>query len=85
MCIAGGVLGTHRDVDPVLAASLRRAGVCLYAAVFLILIPVHVGAWTYRWHLRSYRRSVSFMAFDLSGLTVTLASCFSASPLPYRF
>lgn len=59
LCIAGGVLGTHRDADQVMAASLRRAGVCLYAAVYLILIPIHIGAWTYRWHLRSYRRSVS--------------------------
>ena len=69
LCIAGGVLGLHTAANQVMAASLRRAGVCLYAAVFLIMIPVHIGAWTYRWHLRSYRRSVSFSLLSIHGFT----------------
>lgn len=59
LCIAGGVLGikttTHQNVPMI----LRRAGVCMYAGMYVILFMVHIGTWTYRWHLRSYRRNVS--------------------------
>ena len=59
LCIAGGVLATNEDTNQDMATALRRAGVCVYAGIFAILLGVHVGTWTYRWHLRSYRRSVS--------------------------
>lgn len=59
LCIAGGVLATTEGANQDVATALRRAGVCVYAGVFAILIAVHIGTWTYRWHLRSYRRSVS--------------------------
>jgi len=86
LCIAGGVLGTHKDADQLMAASLRRAGVCLYAAFFLILIPVHIGVWTYRWHLRSYRRSLLFgicLALPFLGARIAYAviSAFSSLDL----
>jgi len=63
LCVAGGVLGMNKDANQVIAATLRRAGVCIYAAVFINLIPVHIGAWTYRWYLRSYRRNLLFGIF----------------------
>jgi len=62
LCIAGGVIATQ-DADQNVATALRRAGVCVYAGIFAILIAVHIGTWTYRWHLRSYRRSVSSFPF----------------------
>jgi len=58
LCIAGGVLATTEGANQDMATALRRAGVCVYAGIFVILLGVHIGTWTYRWHLRSYRRSV---------------------------
>jgi len=65
LCIAGGVIAMQ-TADQTLPAALRRAGVGIYAGIFAILIPVHIGTWTYRWHLRSYRRSL------LYGITAAL-------------
>lgn len=61
LCIAGGVLGIQATANQNLATILRRAGVCLYAGMYVILFMVHIGTWTYRWHLRSYRRNVSYI------------------------
>lgn len=60
LCLAGGVLGAKPDAaNQTIPTVLRRAGVCIYAAMYLFLFATHIGTWTYRWHLRSYRRSVS--------------------------
>lgn len=59
LCIAGGVLGGEATANQNVATTLRRAGVCLYAGIYVVLFAVHIGTWTYRWHLRSYRRHVS--------------------------
>ena len=58
LCLAGGILGTQNSNQRT-ATILRRVGVCVYAAMYAILVPVHIGTWSYRWHLRSYRRNVS--------------------------
>ncbi|KAF9524080.1 hypothetical protein CPB83DRAFT_641078 [Crepidotus variabilis] len=61
LCLAGGVLGAKPDAaNQTIPTILRRAGVCIYAAVYLFLFATHIGTWTYRWHLRSYRRSLLF-------------------------
>jgi len=59
LCIAGGVLGGQIAANHHTATLLRRVGVCIYAGVYVALFAVHIGTWTYRWHLRSYRRNVS--------------------------
>jgi len=66
LCIAGGVLGTQPTANQNIASTLRRAGVCVYAGMYVILFGTHIGTWTYRWHLRSYRRNL------LWGITVAL-------------
>ncbi|PPQ88083.1 hypothetical protein CVT25_014381 [Psilocybe cyanescens] len=66
LCVAGGILNGQAAADQNLATSLRRAGVCIYAGIYVILFGVFIGTWTYRWHLRSYRRSLLF------GLTCAL-------------
>ena len=61
LVVAGGVLGNPQTPSKeTMATALRRAGTCLYAATYVVLFITHIGAWTYRWHLRSYRRSLLF-------------------------
>ncbi|KAF8973542.1 hypothetical protein BDZ97DRAFT_1690735 [Flammula alnicola] len=82
VCIAGGVISANQN----LATALRRAGVCIYAGVYVILFMVHIGTWTYRWHLRSYRRNLLIgISFALPFLGVRIAyavlAAWSASDL----
>ncbi|PPQ64729.1 hypothetical protein CVT26_002673 [Gymnopilus dilepis] len=86
LCIAGGVLGGEANANHTLATTLRRAGVCVYAGIYVMLFGVHVGTWTYRWHLRSYRRhllaGITF-AFPFLGVRLAYAviAVFSSSDL----
>jgi len=67
LSIAGGVLGSPTSVSPSNAAlPLREAAAILFAVFFVIDFFAHIGAWTYRWHLRSYRRRL------LSGISAAL-------------
>ncbi|XP_006454590.1 hypothetical protein AGABI2DRAFT_182557 [Agaricus bisporus var. bisporus H97] len=50
--ITGGVLGKH------VGFVLRRVGSGIYGGMYVFLVLVHLGAWTYRWHLKSYRRKL---------------------------
>ena len=59
VCVAGGILGTQATANQNVASILRRVGVCMYAGIYVIIVGTHIGTWTYRWHLRSYRRNVS--------------------------
>jgi len=61
MVIAGGILGDNVDKAST-GRALRQAGVCLYAVMYIILTAVQMGAWTYRWHLKSYRRNVRILS-----------------------
>jgi len=86
LCIAGGVLGTHPNANQVMAASLRRAGVCVYAAVFLCLVAVHIGAWTHRFNLKRHRHSMLMgicLVVPFLGVRISYAiiSAFSSSDL----
>ncbi|RXW23831.1 hypothetical protein EST38_g2025 [Candolleomyces aberdarensis] len=59
LTIAGGILGS--PVSPNTGTTgwiLRRAGACVYAVVYLLLILAFFGTFSYRWHLRSYRRNL---------------------------
>lgn len=59
--VAGGILGTHiAPKSGHIGLTLRRAGAGIFAGVYVLLVLAHVGAWTYRWQLRHYRRHVSF-------------------------
>ena len=60
LSIAGGVLGSPTSLPPpsTSALPLREAAAGLFAAFFVILFFANIAAWTYRWHLRSYRRNV---------------------------
>jgi len=76
LCIAGGVLGTQAAANQNLATILRRAGVCVYLGMYLIILMVHIGTWTYRWHLRSYRRNLLWgtsVALPFLGVRMTYA------------
>ena len=56
---AGGAIGDMANANTSLATALHRAGVCIFVAAYIFIAGLHIAAWTYRWHLRSYRRSVS--------------------------
>lgn len=57
--IAGGILGTHVAPNQGnIGFILRRVGSGIYGGIYILLVLVHIGAWTYRWHLKSYRRRV---------------------------
>ena len=59
LSIAGGALGSPTSLSPsTVALTLREAAAGLFAGFFVIDFFAHIGAWTYRWHLRSYRRNV---------------------------
>ena len=59
LSIAGGVLGSPTSLPPSnVALTLREAAAGLYAGFFVIGFFAHIGAWSYRWYLRSYRRNV---------------------------
>lgn len=62
LCIAGGVLST-KNGSPNTAIAVRRAGVCILAVLYVALFMAHLGSWTYRWYMRSYRRNVSKSTF----------------------
>ncbi|KAF8807678.1 hypothetical protein BYT27DRAFT_7189766 [Phlegmacium glaucopus] len=57
LSIAGGVLGSPASLShSKVALILREAAAGVYAGFYVVVFMVHIGAWTYRWHLRSYRR-----------------------------
>ncbi|KAF8898493.1 hypothetical protein BD779DRAFT_1484235, partial [Infundibulicybe gibba] len=65
--IAGGLLGTH--VSPTQGTTgwiLRRAGSGIFGAAYILIFIAHGAAWSYRHHLRSYRRRL------LSGMSLAL-------------
>jgi len=67
LSIAGGVLGSPTSLAPSTAAlPLREAAAGIFAGFFVIDFFANIGAWTYRWHLRSYRRNL------LGGVSVAL-------------
>ncbi|KDR85289.1 hypothetical protein GALMADRAFT_234063 [Galerina marginata CBS 339.88] len=87
LCIAGGVLGGQAAANQNLATILRRAGVCVYAGIYVILFMAHIGTWTYRWHLRSYRRSLLFgisIALPFLGVRMAYAVLAAWSSLDLR-
>ncbi|KAF9056461.1 hypothetical protein BJ165DRAFT_1522368 [Panaeolus papilionaceus] len=59
LTIAGGIINA-RPAQQNTGLILRRAGASLFAAVYVSLFLTHVGTWSYRWHLRSYRRNLLF-------------------------
>ena len=63
--IAGGLLGSH--VAPKHGSAglaLRRMGACVFALSFLLIVFVHFGALTYRWHIRAHRRQVKILKLN---------------------
>ncbi|KAF4623483.1 hypothetical protein D9613_002065 [Agrocybe pediades] len=86
LCIAGGVIGGQAAANQHTATLLRRVGVCIYAGVYVALFAVHIGTWTYRWHLRSYRRNLLWgisIALPFLGVRMAYAvlAAFSATDL----
>jgi len=59
LSIAGGALGSPTSLSSSkVALTLREASAGFFAGFFVIDFLVHIGAWTYRWYLRSYRRKL---------------------------
>ncbi|KAF9458735.1 hypothetical protein BDZ94DRAFT_1225790 [Collybia nuda] len=64
---AGGVLGTHVSPDQGhIGLILRRVGAGVFSGLYVLLLLAHIGAWTYRFQMRYYRRKL------LWGLTIAL-------------
>ncbi|KAJ3549282.1 hypothetical protein NMY22_g941 [Coprinellus aureogranulatus] len=59
LTIAGGILGSHVSPNSGNAGwILRRAGASVYGAVYLLILCAFFGTFSYRWHLRTYRRNL---------------------------
>lgn len=59
LTVAGGVLGTHVSPDQgPIGLILRRVGAGIFAGLYVLLFLAHIGAWTYRFQMRYYRRKV---------------------------
>jgi hypothetical protein len=59
LAIAGGILGSPVSPDDAdIGTTLRRVSSCVYAGVWVLLVLAFFGTFSYRWHLRSYRRNV---------------------------
>lgn len=58
LSIAGGILGSPVAENENVGSILRKAAACLYAGVYILLVLAYFGTFSYRWHLRSYRRNV---------------------------
>jgi len=75
--VAGGILGTHiAPQSGHIGLTLRRIGVAIFGGVYVLLVLVHIGAWTYRWHLRHYRRH---LLYGISTATPFLGVCVAYS------
>lgn len=60
LSIAGGILGSPvAPANANIGVILRRTGACVYGGVYVLLLAAFFGTFSYRWHLRSYRRNVS--------------------------
>lgn len=59
LSIAGGALGSPTSLSQSkVGLSLREAAAGIYVGFYVGAFLAHIGAWTYRWQLRSYRRSL---------------------------
>ncbi|KAF5355731.1 hypothetical protein D9756_004029 [Leucocoprinus leucothites] len=59
LSVAGGLLGTHVAPNQGdIGFILQRASSGIYGVLYIFQVLVHIGAWTYRWHLKSYRRKL---------------------------
>ncbi|EAU92636.1 hypothetical protein CC1G_01681 [Coprinopsis cinerea okayama7 len=59
LAIAGGILGSPVSPDDAdIGTTLRRVSSCVYAGVWVLLVLAFFGTFSYRWHLRSYRRNL---------------------------
>ncbi|KAF9454997.1 hypothetical protein P691DRAFT_691235 [Macrolepiota fuliginosa MF-IS2] len=59
LTIAGGLVGTFiAKSKGNVGFILRRVGAGVYGGLYILIVLVHFGAWTYRWHLKNYRRKL---------------------------
>lgn len=59
LSIAGGILGSTVSPNTGNVGSiLRKAAACIYGGVYILLVMAYFGTFSYRWHLRSYRRNL---------------------------
>jgi hypothetical protein len=58
LTIAGGILGSPVANNENVGSILRKAAACVYAGIYIFLVLAYFGTFSYRWHLRSYRRNV---------------------------
>ncbi|KAJ3575921.1 hypothetical protein NP233_g797 [Leucocoprinus birnbaumii] len=75
LSIAGGLLGTHVAPNQGnVGFILRRVASGVYGGLYILQVLVHFGAWTYRWHLKSYRRKLLWgISFGLIPLGARVA------------
>lgn len=61
LSIAGGLLGSRvAPTQGEIGFILRRVSSGIYGGLYLSQVLMHFGAWSYRWHLKIYRRRVSY-------------------------
>ena len=66
LTIPGGLLGTH--VNPKqghTGLTLRRVSAGVFAGLYVVLFFAHLGCWTYRFQMRTYRFKVGFCSYIL--------------------
>jgi hypothetical protein len=61
LTIPGGILGTHASpTQGHTGMTLRRVSAGIYAGLYVVLFTAHIGCWTYRYQMRTYRFKVDF-------------------------
>ena len=85
--IAGDDLGTDL-AHPSQAHTgmiLRRAAAIIFGFLWVLLVFVHIGCWTYRYYLRSHRRRVWDPVYvTTTSLLIVMNSSLLALPWPYH-
>jgi hypothetical protein len=63
LIIPGGILGTHVSPDQANEGMiLRRVSAGILAGLYVLLFLAHLGCWTYRLQMRTYRVKVGFQS-----------------------
>ncbi|KAJ7630588.1 hypothetical protein FB45DRAFT_915956 [Roridomyces roridus] len=87
LSIAGGILGTHiAPTQGHVGDILRKVASCLYAALFLGLVVIHIRCLADRYELRSYRRRllygvVCLLPFLAARVVYEVLAAFSSTDL----
>lgn len=63
LTIPGGIVGTHvKPGQGHVGLTLRRVSAGIFAGLYVLLFLAHLGCWTYRYQMRTYRFKVGSLS-----------------------